>query len=134
MPDMDVFGVERVPFFSGRAVRLISLEELPHRETLGDLDRRIELAVREKECDEIVAGRVRQPAAFEKLEVFLNAKFLAFGFLLAPGVEAPLVLLAVVAEDNPIPALLQFEGSHIDALSMPFCPDFVPTKQGELGR
>src|ERR1019366_3265915 len=115
---------------SWRAVRLIPLEELSQDDTLGNFDGSVELAVRQKQRDEVVARRVCEPAAFEKFKVLLDAMLLPLGFLLALGFEGSLVFLSVITEDNPIPTLLQFEGCHVVALSMPFCPDFVPTPQG----
>jgi hypothetical protein len=111
----------------GGAVLAILLQELPEGHRRDDLGDGVEVAVGQEQGDEVVAFVVSQTAPCEQFEVLLNSQPEPFILAAVLRVQRPLVLLPAVPEDDSPPPLLFFDGCYVVALSLPFCPDNVPT-------
>jgi hypothetical protein len=131
--DVDVFGVRRVLFLRWRPIVLVAREELAQTYSFRDLHRSVEFAVREHEGEQVVSRLVGDPAFLEKLQVAFDLGLQLGSILITVRLQCPLVAFALVPEDKAVAATTFFEGCHVNALSLPRSPHFLPTAVwGEL--
>src|SRR5262249_51788849 len=92
----------------------------------------VQLPVRQEKRRKIVSLRVvGEPSSPKKFEVLLESHLAPTLFFFLVRVECPGELPPAVAKHNPVAALLDFKRCHVTALPPPWCPDFVPTRQGK---